>query len=321
MSPTQTMEAGQLSPNLVPIFSNPVASMVVVKIVALEPAHTNQPKVESGLLSISVVQVVHSKILRANDSFSTPFERFSDPQIRVRNRFNAWNSLSLDPGDFLLLAVKAEKPSKIYASLAAAPISSPNDPGVAAALECYRIEDSLGEKPPTLQQELARALETGTDLARAYVVDLLTKRKVLSRESSASILESAINSGNVPPSAKQDLGFQLVSGNLFDETRGADTVNVNIASDLARQMVNSADRQSRDQWLGFLSSCVSREYSSDPARDREMRFALIKAIRDPAPQQVIAALNAAVREAPTPDDAKPAKRLLEAWQSAFGPGR
>ena len=321
MSPTQTIEAGQLSPNLVPAFSDSSASMVVAKVIALEPSHSNRPKIETGLLALTVIQVIHSELLRQNESFSTPFERISDPQIRLRNRFNAWNTLSLDPGDLLLLAVKTERPSKTYVSLAAAPLSSPNDPHVAAAVECYRMERALGEKPPAIQQMLARALETGPDLARSYVLDLLTRRKAFSRESSASILESAVNSGNVSPNSRQDLGFQLVSGNLFDENLGADTVNVNIVSVLAKQMVNSTDRKSRDQWLGYLSSCVSREYATDVKRDRELRFALVKAVRDPGPQQVIAALNSAIHGAVDADEAKPAKRLLETWQAAFGPGR
>jgi hypothetical protein len=321
MSPTQTIEAGELSPNLVPTFSDSSASMVVAKVMALEPSHSNRPNMETGLVALTVIQVIHSEILRQKESFSTPFERFSDPQVRLRNRFNAWNSLSLDPGDLLLLAVKAERPAKIYASLAAAPVSSPNDPQVAAALECYQMERALREKPPALQQMLGRALENGPDLARSYVLDLLTRRKAFSRESSASILESAVNSANAPPNSRQDLGFQLVSGNLFDENLGADTVNVNIVSALARQMVNSTDRKSRGQWLGYLSSCVSREYATDVKRDREVRFALVKAVRDPGPQQVISALNSAVREASDPDEAKPAKRLLETWQAAFGPGR
>jgi hypothetical protein len=321
MSPTQTIEAGQLSPNLVPTFSDPSASMVVAKVMALEPSHAKRPNVETGLVVLTVIEVIHSEILRQNDSFSTPFERISDPQVRLRNRFNAWNALSLVPGDLLLLAVNAERPSKTYASLAAAPVSSPNDPQVAAAVECYRMERALREKPPDIQQMLARALESGPDLTRSYVLDLLTRRKAFSREYSASILESAVNSGNVPPNSRPELGFQLVSGNLFDENLGADPVNVNIVSALAKQMVNSTDRKSRDQWLGYLSSCVSREYATDVKRDREMRFALVKAVRDPGPQQVISALHSAIREASDADDAKPAKRLLETWQAAVGPRR
>src|ERR1700721_2124802 len=102
MSPTQTMEARNLSPNLVPTFSDPSASMVVAKVLALEPSHSKRPNVESGLLALTVIQVIHSEILRQNETFSTPFERFSDRQVRLRNRFNAWNSLSLNPGDLLL---------------------------------------------------------------------------------------------------------------------------------------------------------------------------------------------------------------------------
>src|SRR5579859_4671397 len=185
MSPTQTIEAGQLSPNLVPAFSDSSASMVVAKVTALEPSHSNRHNVETGLLVLTVIQVIHSELLRQNDSFSTPFERISDPQIRLRNRFNAWNSLSLHPGDLLLLAVKTERPSKTYSSLAAAPLSSPNDPDVTAAVECYRMELALREKPPAIQQMLARALESGPDLARSFVLDLLTRRKAFSRESSA----------------------------------------------------------------------------------------------------------------------------------------
>ena len=109
MSATQTIEAGELSPNLVPTFSDSSASMVVAKVMALEPSHSNRPNMETGLVALTVIQVIHSEILRQNESFSTPFERFSDPQVRLRNRFNAWNSLS-GPGRFSFARRKGGTP-------------------------------------------------------------------------------------------------------------------------------------------------------------------------------------------------------------------
>jgi hypothetical protein len=321
MSPLQSAQTGELSPNLIPSFSDPAASMIVVRVTGSEPAQSHQAGVETGLLMLVVIRVVHSEILHENDSMATRFERISDPQIRLRNQINAWNSLSLDPGELLLLSVKPEHPPRIYTALAAARISSPSDPNINAAIECYRIEAAVRENPASAQQMLLQALAGESDLSRFYALDLLTRRKELSREASSSVLTSALNSEIVPPKPRRDLGFQLVSGNLFDDKRGADSVNVGIISALAKQMVNSSDAKARGQWLRFLSSCVSREFSDDAKRDREMRSALVSAIRDPSPQQVISVLNASMREASGPDEAKPAKRLLDAWQSAFGLNR
>jgi hypothetical protein len=321
MSPSQSAQTGELSPNLIPSFSDPAASMLVVRVTGREPAQKHQSGVETGLLMLAVIRVIHSEILHENDSIAVPFERISDPQIRLRNQFNAWNSLSLDSGELLLLSVKPEHPPKSYNALAAGRISSPSDPLVNAALDCYRIESALREKPASAQQMLPPALAGDSDLSRFYTLDLLTRRKAFSREISSSILASVLNSGNVPAKSRLDLGFQLVSGNLFDDTRGADSANVAIVSALAKQMVSSPDPKTRGQWLRFLSSCVSREFSSDAKQDREMRSALVSAIRDPTPQQVISVLTASIREASGADQAKPAKRLLDAWQSTFGPSR
>lgn len=319
MSPAQTSQAGELSPNLIPSFSDPSASMVVARITGRQASQgvVHEPGTETGSLLLAVVQIIHSDVLHPDDSIFAPFERVADPQIRRRNQFNAWNSLSLEPGALLLLVVKPQRPP-IYTALAASPLSSPNDPEIAAALDCYHIESVLHGNPSAAKLMLLNALQTPSDLSRFYALDVITQRHALSREDSSLLVTAALKSGKVPAPSRQDLGFHLASGNLFDPKRGADPINGNIVTALATQMVASSDRKSRDQWLKFLSSCVSRQFSADTKIDRETRLALVRSVRDPTPQQVISALDAAVREAPAPEFAKPAKRLLDAWRNAFG---
>jgi len=318
MSPSIKAETGQLSANLVPYFSDLAASLIVARITGVQLNPTNNADLETGVLNLTVARVIHSQVLSEGNSIETLLERIADPEIRLRNQFNLWNALPLDQGDLLLVFVKPDRPPRMYMALAAARLSSLADPELIAAQQCYEIE-LLRDNPPLKQHLLASALGGPSDLLRFYALDVVIRRHALNRQASASILESAVSSEKVPANAKRDVGFHLASADFFDETLGADSVNVGIVSVLAKQMVSSQDRQSREQWLSFLSSCVSREFSDDAKRDREMRLALVSAIRVPDSQEVISVLTRAVREASGPDEAKPAKRLLEAWQGAFGP--
>lgn len=318
MTPPETLQAGELSTDLVPTFSDSAASMAVTRITGREAAHSREAGVESGLLQLTVVQVIHSDSLHVNESILTPYSRVADAQIRRRNQFNAWNSLSLDRDELLLIAVRPQRPPSRYEAIAAVRLSSANDPEIAAASDCYRIEAALGEDEHSARPMLLRALESESELSRFYALNALTHRQILSRLDSAGVLSEALSSGKLSSSSRLDLGFHLASGNLYDEKLGADTVNVNIVSAFAAQLVESTDRKSRDQWLKFLSGCLSRHFSADEKTDRETRAALIKAVRTPAPQTVVSALSAAVKAAPSPAYAKPAKRLLDAWQSASG---
>jgi hypothetical protein len=316
MDSMQSSETNQLSPDLVPVFSERDASMVVAKVLGREHSHTNQSGVETGLLRLTLVRIVRSEKLKEGDAIETPFARVADRQIRLRNQFNAWNSLSLDPGELLLLGVKFERAPHTYVSLAAARVSSTNDPLITAAQQCYEIE-LIRDNPAAKKQLLTRALESPEDLLRFYALDVITRRHALNREDSVNILESAIRSEKTPSGAKRDIGFQLVSSDFYKTSLGPDPLNVRVVSVIAAQVVNSPDSKFRTQWLSFLSSSVSREFSSDPAKDRELRLSLVRAVRTPLPQQVIAALTQAVREAPSEADAKPAKRVLDIWQAAL----
>jgi hypothetical protein len=320
MSPSSSAETDQLSPNLVPYFSDPIASMVVARITGHQLTPPNNEGVQTGLVKFAVAKVIHSETLREGDSIETSLERISDPELRLHNMFNQWNALSLDAGETLLLSAKPDRTPKTFIALAAVRVSSVDDPHVAAAQECYRIE-LLTDNPDLKQQLLTHALEGQSDLLRFYALDVLTQRHGLSREASVRALETALNSEKVSPDAKRDMGFRLVSGDLFDETRGADPVNIRIVSAFAKQMVASKDVESREQWLGFLSSCILREYSSDTKKDREMRLDLVKSIRDPSPQQMISVLTVATRLSPGEDEAQPAKQLLDVWQSTQAPSR
>ncbi len=315
MDSTQSSETIQLSPDLVPVFSEREASMVVAKVLGREHSHTNPSGVETGLLKLAIVRIVRSEKLKEGDALETPYARVADRQIRLRNQFNAWNSLTLDPGELLLIGMKLERAPHTYVSLAAARVSSTNDPLITAAQHCYEIE-FIRDNPAAKLQLLTRALESPENLLRSYALDLITRRHALSREDSVNILESAIRSDKTPAGAKRDIGFQLVSSDFFQTSLGPDPLNVRVVSVIAAEVVNSPDSKSRTQWLSFLSSSVSREFSSDPAKDRELRLSLVRAVRTPLPQQVIAALNQSVREAPSETDAKPAKRVLDIWQAA-----
>ena len=202
MSSSSSAETDQLSPNLVPYFSDPAASMIVARITEHRLNPPNNEGVQTGLVKFTATKVIHSETLRDGDSIETLLERNSDPEIRVHNMFNEWNALSLDAGETLLLSTKPDRPPKTFIALAAVRVSSVDDPQVAAAQECYRIELLKGN-PDLKQQLLTQALEDQSDLLRFYALDVLTQRHGLSREASVRTLGAALNSEKVSADAKQ----------------------------------------------------------------------------------------------------------------------
>lgn len=317
MNTPSKVQAVALSPDLVPFFADQVASLIAAKVVGRQEGREGKNELETGTLKLVVERVIHSPTLKRGDAIETPFARIADPDIRDRNQFDQWNSLTLEQGELLLLFVKPSPPPPLYIALAAEPLASLDDPELGAAERCYQIELHNGD-PSAKRQLLTNALEGTADLSRFYAVDFLTHRHAFDRKTASAIFEAAISSANIPAEARSELGFKLASADLFDQKLGAEPVNVSIVSALAKQFVSAPNTASAQEWLGFLSSCVSREFSSDAQRDREMRSALVKAVRDPSPQQVISALTTAVRSASDPDEAAVAKRLLSVWQRAGG---
>lgn len=320
MSSPPSATASALSPDLIPYFSDPAASMIVAKIAGRDLASGSTPGSERGTLKLSVAKVIHSETLKDGDAIETPFERATDAQIRFFNRANQWNALPLNDGDLMLISVKLEKPPKAYTALAASPLSSATDPQVGAAQQCYRIE-LLTDNPAQKKQLAAQALEGTDDLPRFYALDLIAQRDAFGREAGAGMIEAAMGSEKVPGNTKQDFGFRLAGSGFFDATKGAEPVNAGIVSALGKQLAAAKDAKSRGQWVGFLSSCVSREFSIDPKQDRESRLALVRKIQEPSSQQMISALSFTARDNADPGAAKQAKRLLEVWQSASASGR
>jgi hypothetical protein len=320
MSPSPRTQTSALSPNLIPSISDPSASMIVAKIEARTLAPGDSSASERGTLKLSVARVIHSENLKERAIIEISFERVKDVQIRVLNRVNQWNALPLNEGDLMLIAVKPDDPPKTYTALAAQSVSSSSDSEADAALQCYRIE--LLSKDPMEQRKLvAQALESNDDLLKYYALDLIVGRHAFVREVGAALIEAAMNSERVPANAKPDLGFRLAGAGYFDATKGVEPVNLGIASAIAKQLVSSHDAKSKGQWTGFLSSCLSREFSSDSKLDRDKRFALVREIREPSSQQIISALNLVAQDSSDQGAARQAKKLLEIWQTAFGPSR
>lgn len=320
MSSSPSAQTSALSPNLIPSISDPSASMIVAKIEGKTLAPGDAGASERGTLKLSVARLIHSESLKEGAIIETPFERVRDLQIRVLNRANQWNALPLNDGELMLIALKPDDPPKTYTALAAQTVSSATSSEANAALQCYRIE-LLSDDPTFKRQLVAQALESNDDLLKYYALDLITRRHGFVREVGAGLIEAAINSDKVPADAKQDLGFRLAGGGYFDATQGVEPVNLGIASSLARQLASSHDAKSRVQWTGFLSSCLFREFSSDPKRDHETRLALVREIREPGSPQIISALNLVSRDVADQGAARQAKKLLEIWQTAFGPSR
>ena len=103
----QTAQDEGLSPDLIPFISEPNVSMAVVAVTGARWARqmSGDLEVDSGPVTFQVISAIHGT-LRDGQSIEVPARRVVDRSARVRHNFDAWNTLSLSSGDYLILAVR-----------------------------------------------------------------------------------------------------------------------------------------------------------------------------------------------------------------------
>ncbi len=97
---TDTAREQGLSPDLIPFISQPNVSMAVVTVVGVRWTRKMDAdlQVDSGPVTFRVVSTIHGA-LRDGQSIDVPAQRVVDPSARARHNFDAWNTLSLTPGN------------------------------------------------------------------------------------------------------------------------------------------------------------------------------------------------------------------------------
>ena len=305
-----------LSADLVPFFGEPTTNMLLVKVVDVKLGSQMEDglEVEIGPATLEVMEVLHSNTLIKGSHIEVLVKRFTDTAIRDRNSFNHWNNLDLAKGELLLLSGRIITKPNVLMGQAAMHVESANSQEVIAARQCYVIENLKDEvdKKRTL---LGDALTGHQDLLRFYALDVLGRRSLLGRAEGATLISKAIDSENLAPENKIELGYFLTRKYFFDSTLKDDTANVNVAATLAKGMVNETNNERRMEWMNYLSSCVLGEFSARKATDNAMRYGLIRAISTPTSAQVTNTLSKLATLAHA-DDRERIMGLLQAWQAS-----
>jgi hypothetical protein len=303
-----------LSGDLIPFLSDRSVPVILARITNIEK-RSGADQTEAGIVTLRVLRVLRGGRLKNGDLIAVSFGgRFVDPLVRVRNRFNQWNQLSLTPGDLLLMAVKPGAADHNYIGMAAVQVQSADDPQVPAAQQICGIEDEQRSEPK--EHLLSQALFSNQPMLRFYALEAISRKNVIKRDRGARMIEDAILSSGLSAEAKQDLGSKLITGGFFDESQGADSVNAGIIAVLAKQTVESRDPEIAEQWMELLSSALGNEFSPAPHEDREIKVRLVRSVNNPTADQVISFLATQVASTATADGREIAKKLLNLWKSA-----
>lgn len=313
MTPAQ--QGDILSGNLGAFVSKPDVSMFVGRI---EKTHWIQILDDSierdiGPLEIRVLEVVHGETPRKDETIEVPARRVKDPIIRVKNRYDYWNALPLEPGDILLMAGRFAEPPNRWKALAANQIESPTAPEVDAARRAYRIEEAPGDLREKSQM-VEYALTSNQDLLQNYAVDYVTRHADSDRDTGVELLHKAIASPQTAADRKLDLGFALAGDPFLRRDKKADPANQTIVATLAAALIHERDPEDAATWSRMLGSAVLMDYSDDAKENHAVEMALVHSPRNPPAQNVTHALSGVASHG-DPEDREIAMNLIKAWQS------
>jgi hypothetical protein len=185
-------------------------------------------------------------------------------------------------------------------------------------VEARRAVEIEYHVPPQQQASaLQEALIAGKSILREYAIDAALNREKVPRMKAVQMLGAAISSPATSSNDKLTLGVALGGSDPFVDAPQTDPANILRVSILTRAMVAERNPDQRMNWINVLSSRVMRGFSDDPAEDQAARTSLIRAVRDPEPGQVIAALES--QAALGSDSQKQfVQRLQNAWRQATG---
>ncbi len=303
-----------LRSDLVPWFSQQEARMVLAAVQEAQPVAdtTNGAEMESGLLRLEVLEVFHGADIRTGSTVQVPYRRFSSPQIRVRNTFDQWNALSIDPGRSMILVLQPAIEPPLWTALAASPVTGPDAPEVDACRKCYAIEGFQG---PKVDREglLRTGLVDGPELLRTYSLDYVGPRRGTRRETAIALIGQALDTPSVPVGSQINLGAGLLNPNLLRTDLGCERMNAAILSTIARRLTAAGSAEVQKSWVRILASVVFSEYSPRTSEDGQIRRALIREVVSPPPDQVVATVTSLLGEAEA-SEREVLNELLEVWR-------
>lgn len=301
-----------LSPDLIPFISQPEVSMAVVAVAGARWTRRIERdlEVDSGPVTFRVLRALHGS-LRDGQSIEVPAKRVVDPSARAHHNFDAWNTLSLTPGERLILGAQPSASPMAWAGVAAKRVSGPDTPDVEAVRQAYLIEEARGDVAAKARM-LDGALRGGQELLLFYAIDYL-RRHASERAAAVRILAAAVVS--LPPSEeKLDMGRALVGDEFFRRPGGADSVNGMVVASLANALVQENDGDRRASWAQLVVSCVLMDFTGGQGENRKIRFDLIHAPGAPAANRVASAISSAESFA-TPDALPNLQELKRVWQT------
>jgi hypothetical protein len=318
MSSALVGQIEELSGDLVPFISESDTSLVLAKIanVQLEPRREMDLDLEEGSIRCQVVEVFRSPALNKGDIIDLPARRIADPLIRARNNFDQWNNLALEQGRYLLLACRPLRAPPDWKALAARAVESPRSPAVAALRQCVLIEQFRGADDRK-REMIEKALQSTDDLERYYALDALGRRSLFPRDVGVELMRRAIVSTATAPGSKLELGTSLTGNMFFNKGEKAEGSNPAVVACLAAGLVNESDLKRRLGWAMYLASCILVEFSSSAETDREIRGSLIKSVRKPSADKVLAALTE-LSGVGASDEQEIVRQLVEAWRNDGG---
>jgi len=308
----QTAQDEGLSPDLIPFISEPNVSMAVVAVTGARWARqmSGDLEVDSGPVTFQVISAIHGT-LRDGQSIEVPARRVVDRSARVRHNFDAWNTLLLSSGDYLILAVRPGASPRTWKGVAGRAVPGPDASDVQAVRRAYEIEEAGGDLAAKAGM-LEGCLRSRQELLVFYALDYL-RRHASDRSAAARILAGAVVS--LPASEqKLEMGRALAGAEFFQRPAKADPVNRMVVASLASALVQEIDGSRRASWSQLVVSCVLMDFTGDEAENEKIRVALIYAPGSPAPDRVVSAISSAQHFATS--DAQPyLLRLKRVWQS------
>ena len=309
----QTAQDEGLSPDLIPFISEPSVSMAVVAVTGARWARqmSGDLEVDSGPVTFQVISAIHGT-LRDGQSIEVPARRVVDRSARVRHNFDAWNTLLLSSGDYLILAVRPGASPRTWKGVAGRAVPGPDASDVQTVRRAYEIEEAGGDLAAKAGM-LEGCLRSRQELLVFYALDYL-RRHASDRGAAAQILAGALASSLPASEQKLEMGRALAGAEFFQRPAKADPVNRMVVASLASALVQEIDGSRRASWSQLVVSCVLMDFTGDEAENEKIRVALIYAPGSPAPDRVVSAISSAQHFATS--DAQPyLLRLKRVWQS------
>jgi hypothetical protein len=306
-------EAPPLAADLVPLISDPAISMIVASVERVQSTTRNEGglPVETGWVALRVVDVINSPVLYRGTTIQIPFKRIAD-RSRVKDIRDAWNSLPLQQGTLLLLA--CSQVSGTWIGRAGRSLSGLNDPLIAAARQCYAIE-RMPIAQPEKRDQLEAALGAQQDLLVFYALDALGRRSLFGRETGAATVGRAIVSQSIPPEEKLELANYLTRSYFFAAQYLADRANAIVLAAISRGLVDDSDTERQFEWFENLRSCI---FDFSEPEEVIARRELIRSVRTPPPEQVVAILTELRKKAEDADEKADLADVIKEWSADHG---